>query len=564
MGYREVYEEWLKNDFFDNPTKEEILSIKNNDEEIRDRFYKSLEFGTAGLRGKIGVGTNRMNKYIVAKTTQGLAYTILSRGKEAREKGVVISYDVRYFSKEFAEVAASVLAGNGIKVYLSDRIRPTPVLSYAIRYFKAISGIMITASHNPKEYNGYKAYWKEGSQILDNIAEEIIGNIDKVEKFSSIKTMNLEEAFEIGVVEYFGEKLDDAYIKDILTLSIEDEKVDKNISVVYSPLNGTGNKFVSRILKERDFNNVYVVKEQELPDSDFETVGYPNPEDPKAFKYAIDLGRKVKADILIATDPDADRIAVEVRDVKGEYVFLNGNKIGALLINYILSTRSTKNNLPKNGVIVKSIVTGDLGSKIAEKYDIEMVETLTGFKNIEAKANEYDITGDKTFIFGFEESIGFNYGTFVRDKDAVSTAMIIVEMVGYYKNQNKSLLDILEELYNEYGYYDEQLNSIVLEGLEGQCRIKMIMEEFRESPIEKIGYKKLVKVEDFLKDIKNMGKSNVLKFYYDDGSWYALRPSGTEPKIKTYIYTIGFTKKEVRDNIEITASAIKAKFDNIK
>ncbi|HHX68736.1 MAG: phospho-sugar mutase [Miniphocaeibacter sp.] len=564
MDYKKVYEEWLNNDFFDSEIREELESIKGNEEEIQDRFYQSLEFGTAGLRGKIGAGTNRMNKYTVAEATQGLAMTILSRGKEAAEKGVAIAYDVRHFSKEFAEITASVLAANGIKVYLSDDIRPTPVLSYAIRHFETISGVMVTASHNPREYNGYKAYWKEGSQILDDIADEVLYNIGKINNYSEIKNMDLQEAIDKGLVVYFGDELDDLYIKDMLSLTINDEEVDKDIKIVYSPLNGTGNKLVRRILEERKFNNVYIVKEQESPDPDFTTVGYPNPEDPKAFKYSIELGKEVDADILIATDPDADRTAVEVKNKDGEYVFLNGNKIGALLINYILSERHRKNNLPENSVVVKSIVTGDLGTRIAEKYNVEMIETLTGFKNVSGKANEYDITGEKTFLFGFEESIGYNYGTFVRDKDAVNSAMMIAEMAGFYKKQGKTLLDILEGLFNTYGVYNERLISITLEGLDGQARIKRIMDEFRREAIKEIGSIKLEKTIDYLVDNTGMPKSNVLKYYFDDGSWYALRPSGTEPKIKVYIYSVGKTKEDSEEKLDIIEKATRSRIDSIK
>ena len=564
MDYKKVYNEWLENEFFDDETREELESIRGNEEEIQDRFYQSLEFGTAGLRGKIGAGTNRMNKYMVAKATQGLASTILKRGKIAADKGVAIAYDVRHFSKEFAEITASVLAGNGIKVFLSDDIRPTPVLSYAIRNFKAISGVMITASHNPREYNGYKAYWEEGSQILDDIADEILENIDTIKEFSEIKTMDLDKAIESGLVEYFGDELDNKYIKDILSLTINDEDVDKDIKIVYSPLNGTGNKLVRRILKERKFNNVYVVKEQENPDPDFTTVGYPNPEDPKAFKYSIELAKEVGGEILIATDPDADRTAVEVRDKDGKYVFLNGNKIGALLINYILTARAEKHDLPENGVVVKSIVTGDLGTRIAEKYNIEMKEVLTGFKNIAGIANEYDITGSNIFLFGFEESIGYNYGTFVRDKDAVNSAMMIAEMAGYYKKKGLTLLDVLNELFNTYGVYDERLISIVLEGLDGQARIKRIMDEFRERPIEKIGTIKLDKTIDYLVDCTGMPKSNVLKYYFDDGSWYALRPSGTEPKIKVYIYSVGNSIIDSEEKLSLIEKATRERIDKIK
>ena len=562
MDYRMIYEEWMNNDYFDDETKNELLSIKNDEDEIRDRFYQSLEFGTAGLRGKIGAGTNRMNKYIVAKTTQGLADTILSKGEKAAEKGVAIAYDVRHFSKEFAEITATVLAANGIKVYLSDDIRPTPVLSYAIRYFGAISGVMVTASHNPREYNGYKAYWEEGSQILDDIASEILNNIENMDGFSHIKQMDLQEALDCGLVEYFGEELDNKYINDILTLTINDEEVDKDIKIVYSPLNGAGNKLVQRILKERKFNNIFIVKEQELPDGDFTTIGYPNPEDPKAFDYSIKLGKEVGADILIATDPDADRTALEVLDKDGNYVFLNGNKIGALLINYILSTRYEKNKLPEKGVVVKSIVTGDLGTRVAEKYNVEMISTLTGFKNISGVANEFDITGEKEFIFGFEESIGYNYGTFVRDKDAVSSAMMIAEMAGYYKRQGKNLLDVLNDMYAEFGVYSERLISLTLEGADGKARIKRIMDEFRKNAIKEIEDIKLDKIIDYLEDT-GLPKSNVLIYYFDDKSWYALRPSGTEPKIKVYIYSVGKNFENAEYKLNIIEKATRERIENI-
>ena len=562
MDYRMIYEEWMNNDYFDDETKNELLSIKNDEDEIRDRFYQSLEFGTAGLRGKIGAGTNRMNKYIVAKTTQGLADTILSKGEKAAEKGVAIAYDVRHFSKEFAEITATVLAANGIKVYLSDDIRPTPVLSYAIRYFGAISGVMVTASHNPREYNGYKAYWEEGSQILDDIASEILNNIENMDGFSHIKQMDLQEALDCGLVEYFGEELDNKYINDILTLTINDEEVDKDIKIVYSPLNGAGNKLVQRILKERKFNNIFIVKEQELPDGDFTTIGYPNPEDPKAFDYSIKLGKEVGADILIATDPDADRTALEVLDKDGNYVFLNGNKIGALLINYILSTRYEKNKLPEKGVVVKSIVTGDLGTRVAEKYNVEMISTLTGFKNISGVANEFDITGEKEFIFGFEESIGYNYGTFVRDKDAVSSAMMIAEMAGYYKRQGKNLLDVLNDMYAEFGVYSERLISLTLEGADGKARIKRIMDEFRKNAIKEIEDIKLDKIIDYLEDT-GLPKSIVLIYYFDDKSWYALRPSGTEPKIKVYIYSVGKNFENAEYKLNIIEKATRERIENI-
>lgn len=544
MNYNEKYQQWLNNPYFDEKTKNELKAIENDDAEILDRFYKDLEFGTAGLRGKIGAGSNRMNVYTVSLASQGLADTIKAHGQEAMERGVVISRDVRHMSKEFAEITASVLAANGVKVYIHKDITPTPVLSYSIRKLKTISGVMITASHNPKQYNGYKAYWEEGSQILDDIANAILDNMNKVGDYSNVKIMDFNEGLEKGLIEWIDESLIDSYINDVLSLTIEDENIDKDVCIVYSPLNGTGNKLVRRILNERGFTNVHIVKEQENPDPDFTTVGYPNPEDPKAFEYAIRLGKEVGADILLATDPDADRTALEVRDENGEYVFLNGNKIGALLANYILSRLHANNKLPENGAIVKSIVTGDLSKVVAKDYGVECLDVLTGFKNIFAPANVWDKTHEKNFIYGFEESIGYNYGTFVRDKDAVSSAMMISEMTAFYKKQGKSLLDVLDDLYEKYGYYGDKLISIVLEGADGQALISRIMEDYRNNPIREIGDLKLEKVIDYKFDETGLPKSNVLKYIYDDGSWFVVRPSGTEPKIKLYIYSVAKDQAE--------------------
>ena len=565
MDYLKVYNEWLNDDSYDEETKKELESIKNNDEEIKDRFYKSLEFGTAGLRGKIGAGTNRMNKYNIMKTTQALADTIKNYGEKAMQRGVTISYDVRKFSKEFAEISANVLASNGIKVYLSDDIRPTPLLSYSIRKFNCISGIMITASHNPKEYNGYKAYWEEGSQILEDKADEILNNLSKIESFTEVKIGDFEKLLNEGKIEYFGENLDKDYFEDVLSLTINDDNIDKNVKIVYTPLNGTGNKFVRHILDVRGFKNVYVVKEQENPDSNFTTVPYPNPENPEAFEYAINLGKEVGADLLLATDPDADRTAVEVLH-NGEYVFLDGNKIGALLTNYILSQRFEKHDLPQNPVVVKSIVTGDLSTRIANKYNVDMIETLTGFKNVCGKANEYEKTGEKSWVFGYEESIGYSYGTFVRDKDAVSSSMMISEMLAYYKKLGKTLIDVLNDLYEEFGYHENSLTSVVMEGLDGQQKISRIMEEFRKNPIAQIENIELIERKEYEIDFKKYStpKSNVLKYYYDDGSWYALRPSGTEPKIKLYIYSVANTKENAVEKVSAIEKIAKEKMMNVK
>lgn len=564
MGYKKRYKNWLENEFFDKETKEELLSIKGNEEEIEDRFYQDLKFGTAGLRGKIGAGTNRMNKYTVAQATQGLAMTIIDHGKEAMEKGVAISHDVRHKSREFAEITASVLAANGIKVYIHKDITPTPVLSYTIRKLGTISGVMITASHNPRDYNGYKAYWEEGSQILDNIANQILNHIDEIEDFSHVKTMKFEDAVKEGLVTILDDKVIDEYIEDVLALSIEDENIDKDIKVVYSPLNGTGNKPIQRILKERGFNNVYIVEEQRDPDPDFTTVGYPNPEDPKAFKYAEKLGNEVGAELLLATDPDADRTALEVRDKDGSYIFLTGNEIGSLLAYYILSRLDAKGTLPKDGAIVKSIVSSDLADRIAEKYGIDSLNVLTGFKNIYAPANVWDKTKTKTFIYGYEESIGYSYGDKVRDKDAVSSAMMIVEMAGYYKSKGKSLLDVLEDLYEEFGYHGSKLISIVLEGLDGQKLIGRIMEEFRVNPIKEIGGHELVEIIDYKNDETGLPKSNVLKYKFSDGSWYVVRPSGTEPKIKLYIYSKAENKNQSEKMVNEMFEQIHLKIKSVK
>lgn len=563
MDYLEKYNYWLKDEFFDEDTKRELEAIKGDDKEILDRFHRDLTFGTAGLRGKIGAGTNRMNKYTVSLATQGLAETIKSRGKDAMRRGVAIAYDVRHFSKEFAEITAGVLAANGIKVYLFDDIRPTPLLSYTIRRLGNVSGVVITASHNPKDYNGYKVYWEEGSQILDDIGEEILNNINRVGDFSNIKFMELEEGVAKGLINYIGKEIDDEYVEKVKSLALN-EDIDKEIKIVYTPLNGTGNKLVRRVLRERGFTNVIVVPEQENPDPDFTTVGYPNPEDIKAFDYAKKLGKKENADILIATDPDCDRVACMVRDFNGEYVALNGNQTGALLVNYILSSRYRDNTLPENGAIVKSIVTGDLSKAIAEKYNVTTVETLTGFKNICGKANEFDRTKEYTFIMGYEESIGYVYDTIVRDKDGVISSMLIAEMAAYYKAQGKTLLDELEDIYKEYGYYLEKLISIVLEGIEGSQRIGGIMESFREDPIINIGDMELVKTIDYLKDETGNPKSNVLKYYFDDGSWYAIRPSGTEPKIKVYIYSKDKDKKASQNKIKAMEEAIINRIESIK
>lgn len=568
------YHEWLNNEYFDEETKRELMEIQDDEDEIQDRFYKELAFGTAGLRGKIGAGTNRMNKYMISTATQGLAEVIKKRGKEAMDRGVAIAYDVRHFSDTFAKTAALVLAQNGIKAYLFEGIRPTPELSYAIMKLNTISGIVVTASHNPREYNGYKVYWEEGAQILSNIADDITNEISNIKDYSDVKTMNEKEALDKGLLIMIGKKIDDSYTEMVKKQSLRDD-IDKDIKVVYTPLNGTGNIPIRRVLKERGFKNIIVVPEQENPDPDFTTVGYPNPEDLNSFKYAIELGKKENADILIATDPDCDRVRCMIRDNNGEYEALNGNQIGAILIRYILEARHEKNNIPHNGVIVKSIVTGDLGKAVAKDYGVATKETLTGFKNICGKGIEYEKNNEYQFLFGYEESIGYVYGTEVRDKDAVSASMLICEAAAYYKTQGKTLLDILEELFNKYGYYSEKLFSIVLEGLAGQERIQRMMKDYRKNYLREIKGSNLAQFIDFLdesslnvltgeKEPIDIPKQNAMKFVLDDESWYAIRPSGTEPKIKLYIYSKGCSLEEAKGKIRYIEEEVMKKLDSIE
>ncbi|KEI12907.1 phosphoglucomutase [Clostridium novyi B str. ATCC 27606] len=563
MDYMKIYQQWLNNDYIDLKTKEELESIKENKKEIQDRFYKNLEFGTAGLRGKLGAGSNRMNVYNISKVTQGIADFIKEKGQEYMDRGVAIAYDVRHFSKEFSKTAALVLVANGIKTYLFEDIRPTPELSFTIRKLHTAAGIIITASHNPKEYNGYKVYWEDGAQVLSNIADSMTEKINKIKNFKDVKIIDEKEALNKGLLIILGKDIDDDYIEKVKSLSIRDN-IDKNIKIVYSPLNGTGNIPVRRVLKERDFTNIIVVPEQENPDPDFSTVGYPNPEDTKAFKYSEALGKKVDAELLIATDPDCDRLAIEVKDSNGKYVPFNGNQTGAILIKYIVEGMNEKGTLPKNGAIVKSIVTGDLGKVIAEKYGVKTFEALTGFKNICGRIPKFESTGEYQFIFGYEESIGYNASTFVRDKDGVSSSMLLCEAAAYYKSIGKTLIDVLNEIFEEYGYYKEKQISLVLEGIEGQQRIERMMKEYRKSYPNEMGTMKLKKCIDFLNGYEDIGASNVLKFYLDDGSWYAVRPSGTEPKIKIYLYTKADTSEKAENNLKVMEDVIISKLNSIK
>lgn len=563
MDYRKNFESWYNNDKFDEETKKELENIKDDDKEIKDRFYSSLEFGTAGLRGKLGAGTNRMNEYMVAQATQGFADTISENGEEAKKAGVAIAYDVRHKSKEFAKITAEVFAANGIKVYIHKDIEPTPVLSYTVRHLKTSAGVMVTASHNPREYNGYKAYNSEGSQILDETANKILNHISEHQDFFAIPRIDFEEGLKDGIIEYVDDQLLEDYVKEVLACTINDD-IDKDIKIVYTPLNGCGNKLVRRILDERGFKNIYIVKEQENPDPDFTTVGYPNPEMPAAFEYSEKLGKEVGADLLLATDPDSDRCAVEIKDDKGEYIFLSGNIIGSLLTNYILEALEKNNELPENGAVVKSLVSTDLVKPIATKFNVKTYDVLTGFKNIYEVANKLEKDNSGKFIFGFEESIGYNYKDFVRDKDAVNSAMMIAEMAGYYKKMGKSMLDVLDEIYKEHGFYANDVISITLTGIDGQERIGRIMESVRQNPIKDLAGLKTDHIIDYKNDDTGLAKSNVLKYYFEDNSWLALRPSGTEPKIKVYVNSVDKDEKSSTKKKDLLIKEMNDIIDSIE
>ena len=575
QDYIKIYEKWISSPKLDEKSKKELEDIKNDEKEIQDRFYQDLSFGTAGLRGKLGAGTNRMNSYVIARATHALAKVIEAHGEEYVKKGIAIAYDCRICSDEFAKLSALIMATHGIKAYLFDSLRPTPELSFAVRYYGCASGINITASHNPKEYNGYKVYWREGSQIKDDIADKVLDEINKMDVFDLPEVITEEEAIKKGLLIYINEEVDKAYYEKVMSLSQrDDDEVDKSIKIVYTPLNGAGNIAVRTILDKKGYKNVFVVKEQENPNGTFPTIKYPNPEDTKAFEYSEKLAKEVGAEILIATDPDSDRLAVEVVQ-NGEIIALNGNQTGVLLINYIINALNDKNKMPKNPAIVKSIVTGDMGTAIAQKFGVEMKSVLTGFKNISALPNEWDVTKEKTYIFGYEESIGYNAGVFVRDKDAVSSAMLLAEMAGYYKKQGKTLIDVLNDLFEQYGYYSENTVSISLEGIEGQQRIARMMDEIRKIYPTKIGAADIVEITDYeiqeKTDVKtgkkekiDIEKTNAIRFLYSDGCWYTLRPSGTEPKIKLYIYTKAENMKKSKDLLQEVEKTVLAVLDTVK
>ncbi len=571
MNYLDEYKRWCESPEFDEETKKELLEIKENEAEIEDRFYKELEFGTAGLRGIIGVGTNRVNKYTVGKATQGLANYILEQGTQ--NKGVAISYDSRIMSKEFALQTALIFCANGIKAYLFENLRPVPELSFAVRELKCTAGVMITASHNPPKYNGYKVYWEDGSQIVSPRDTEIINKVRNVKDFKEIKSINKEDAMNKGLLNIVGTEMDEKYIKilkgHILNPGIMKEQ-GKKLKVVYTPLHGTGNTIAEKLLKELGMENVYVVPEQKEPDGKFPTVDYPNPEDPKAFKMALELARKVDADVVLATDPDADRLGIYAKDSKtGEYMNYTGNMSALLIAEYRISQMKEKGILPSNGMFITTIVSSELAKAIAKYYGLECIEVLTGFKNIGAVMRKAEENQDKKYVFGFEESYGCLIGDYARDKDGIAAVMALCEAACFYASKGKTLWDAMIDIYEKYGYYKEAQVSIVREGVQGAQEIKDMMTKMRETDIESIGkYKVLVfkDVEkDVVKDMKTgeisktgLPKSNVLYYELEDNNWCCIRPSGTEPKIKLYMGIKGNTEKEAEEKLaELRESMLK-------
>ncbi len=558
-NYRKAYEEWLEDPYFDEATKEELRGIAEDEGEIRERFYTELEFGTAGLRGIIGAGTNRMNQYVVQRATQGLANYILSLG--GKDRGVAIAYDSRHMSPEFADFAALCLAANGIKAYVFESLRPTPELSFAVRMLGCTAGINITASHNPPEYNGYKVYWEDGAQITPPHDTGIMAEVKKVPGYTAAKTMDKAAAIEAGLYEVIGDKVDDAFIGELKSLVLHPEAIaaeSKNLNIVYTPLHGTGNIPVRRVLSELGFENVHVVKEQELPDGDFPTVSYPNPEADEAFELGLKLAKEIDADLVLATDPDADRLGVRVKDSRtGEYHTLTGNMSGCLLADYEIGQKKALQGLPEDGVLIKTIVTTNMADAIAKYYGTGLIEVLTGFKYIGQQILNFEKSGKGTYLFGFEESYGCLIGTHARDKDAIVASMALAEAAAFYKTQGKTLWDAMIELYERYGYYKDDIKSITLKGIEGLQKIQEIMDTLRKNPPAKIGDYTVTAVRDYKADtIRNtdtgevkptgLPSSNVLYYDLTDDAWLCVRPSGTEPKVKFY-YGIKGTSLEDAD-----------------
>lgn len=565
--YKKKYEEWLNNPCFDEETKKELESIKDNEKEIEDRFYKELEFGTAGLRGVIGAGSNRMNKYTVGRATQGLANFILKEGTQ--EKGVAISYDSRHMSKEFSEEAALCLNANGIKTYIFDELRPVPELSFTVRQLKCTAGIMITASHNPPEYNGYKVYWDDGAQIIPPKDKQIIDEVNKTE-FSQIKKMNKEDAIKAGLYIEIGKEIDDKFVDTLKSLVLNPEvikKVQDDIKIVYTPLHGAGNVPVQRVLKELGFTHVFVVPEQEKPDGDFPTVSYPNPEDKNAFKLALELAKKVDADVVLATDPDSDRLGVYSKDDNGEYIAYTGNMSALLIAEYELSQKKEKGILPDNGAFITTIVSSDMAKAIAKAYGLKVFETLTGFKWIGEKIRQFEEQHTYSYQFGFEESYGCLISPHARDKDGISAVMALCEATAYYKSKGITLWQQMLNIYKKYGFYKEGQISIVLKGADGAEQIKAKMEKMRANPPKSLAGHKVIEVRDYKEHtiVKENGErsetdlptSNVLYYDLTDNAWCCVRPSGTEPKIKFYMGVRGESMEDADKRLEELTEAMK-------
>lgn len=560
MEWKYKAERWL--DFFelDKELKAELDAIRHDEKELEEAFYKDLEFGTGGMRGEIGAGTNRMNMYTVRKASAGLAAYIEESGDEAKRRGVAIAYDSRHKSPEFAMEAARALATRGIQTYVFEELRPTPELSFAVRYLNAYAGIVVTASHNPPEYNGYKVYGHDGGQLPPESADRVIARVNDIENELMIEVKGEKELRDQGLIKMIGSEVDSAYLEKLMTISENpDLAKEADVKVVFTPLHGTANKPVRNVLDKLGYKNVLVVKEQELPDPEFSTVKSPNPEEHAAFELAIKEGKRIDADLLIATDPDADRLGIAVKDEQGEYTVLTGNQTGALLLHYILSQKKEKGTLPEHGVVLKTIVTSELGRTIAEAFGMETIDVLTGFKFIAEKIGEYERSGAYKFLFGYEESYGYMAGDFTRDKDAVQAAMLAVEVSAYYKKKGMSLYEALLSIFEEYGFYQEGLKSLTLKGKDGAEQIRKTLDDFRANPLKNLGEWKVTVVEDYLKGIRTkegqeerieLPASNVIKYFLEDGTWLCLRPSGTEPKIKFYFGVNGKSLSESKGKLQ--------------
>lgn len=575
MSWKEQYERWTNFENLETELKEILQNKKDDEKWLEDSFYKNLEFGTGGMRGEIGPGTNRMNVYTIRKAAEGLARYIEENGEEAKVRGVVIAYDCRHKSPEFAMEAAKTLGNRGIQTYVFDELRPTPELSFAVRYLHAFSGIVITASHNPPEYNGFKVYGSDGCQLPPVAADMVIEKVNEVENELTIEIADEEVLKEQGLLHIIGENIDKAYIERLKTISLNPSLFEENnVKVVFTPLHGTANKPVRAGLDALGFKNVTIVKEQELPDPNFSTVKSPNPEEHAAFELAIRDGLRVEADLLIGTDPDADRLGIAVKNSAGEYEILTGNQTGGILLHYLLTEKKAKGVLPENGVVLKTIVTSEFGRTIAEDYGLDTIDTLTGFKFIGEKIKEYEESGQYTFQFGYEESYGYLIGDFARDKDAVQAAILAVEVAAYYKKQGKTLYDALLDLYEKYGYYREGLKSLTLKGKAGAEQIQGILTEFRQNPPISMGNLKVVQIEDYLISEKkvvaenrtegiHLPKSNVLKYFLEDGSWFCLRPSGTEPKVKFYFGVKGASLDDSAEKLNAISTDLMSKIEQL-